>query len=51
MTPEPGRDEREALERALGELLGDEMHPAYASAWRRAGIAENTESGDGAFAE
>ena len=49
VTPEPGADEREALERALRELLDAETHPAYASEWRRAGIAENL--GDGALAE
>lgn len=51
VTPEPAGDEREALERALGELLGHDAHPAYVSAWRRAGIAENIESGDGALAK
>ena len=51
MTPEPSGDEREALARVLDELLGEDSHPVYASRWRRAGIAENTESGDGALAE
>lgn len=51
VTPEPGRDEREALERALGELLDDDVHPAYRNEWRRAGIAEGVASGDGALAE
>lgn len=50
MTPEPSADEREALDRALAELLESETHPAYRSEWRRAGIAENA-LGDGALAE
>ena len=41
VTPEPEADEREALEHALRELLTEETHPAYTSAWRRAAIEEN----------
>ena len=40
MIPEPSSEEREALESALAELLEDDRHPSYASAWRRAGIDE-----------
>jgi hypothetical protein len=43
--PEPSPEEREAIELALGRLLEDEaVPPAYRSAWRRAGIAENVEA-------
>jgi len=42
VSPEPEGDEREALERALGELLGEETHPAYRSGWRHAAVVENT---------
>ena len=54
VSPEPQGDEREALERALGELLGEETHPAYRSGWRHAAVVENTGAfrlGDGALAE
>jgi len=47
--PEPSDEEREAIERALAER--DDEHPAYASAWRRAGIAESLGLDDGALAE
>jgi hypothetical protein len=39
--PEPPDEAREAIAAALRELLRDEQHPAYASGWRRAGIADN----------
>lgn len=42
LSPEPAGAEREALERALGELLEPEQHPAYRSAWRHAGVVENS---------
>jgi hypothetical protein len=45
VTPEPTREEREALERALERLLEEDAHPAYASRWRARGVAENL--GDG----
>lgn len=48
--PEPSAAERAAIDRAAEELLrDDEQHPAYASEWRRRGIADNL--GDGALAE
>ena len=54
VTPQPEGDEREALERALAELLADELHPAYRSAWRHAALVESTgvyRLGDSALAE
>lgn len=55
VTPEPTGDEREALERVLPGLLEGESHAAYASAWRQAGVVENTGAvrllGDGPLAE
>jgi hypothetical protein len=49
--PEPTPEEREAIEHALERLLaGPELPPAYTSAWREAGIAENIEFGKTAYA-
>jgi hypothetical protein len=39
-TPEPARDERAALVKALGEARSS-APAAYGSAWRRAGLLEN----------
>ena len=47
--PEPSEQERQAIERALEQH--DDEHPAYASGWRRAGVAENLGLDDGALAE
>ena len=42
--PEPGPDERAALEAAAARLVEPPEPPAsYVSAWRRAGVAENLE--------
>ncbi len=42
ITPEADPDQREAIEAALERLLADAaLPPAYLSAWRQAGIAEN----------
>jgi hypothetical protein len=44
--PEPDPADREALELALARLLEPmQPPPAYVSAWRRAGIAENLDEG------
>jgi hypothetical protein len=52
VSPEPEPDARAAIERALAELLREDAHPAYVSAWRRRGIEESAgRSGDGALAE
>lgn len=51
ITPEPSPEEREALDAALERLLaGEATPPAYASAWREAGIRENVDGGDYATA-
>ncbi len=46
-TPEPAREEKEALVRVLAAGSADaEPRPsAYASAWRRAGLLENGSGG------
>jgi hypothetical protein len=41
ISPEPSEEEREAIERALGE---DKPTP-HASEWRRAGVEENLSDG------
>ena len=41
VSPEPPPDERAALDLALARLLQERGHPAYASAWREAGLREN----------
>lgn len=52
LIPEPPEPVRAALDAALREeLLAGEAHPAYGSAWRRAGIEESLGLGDGALAE
>lgn len=44
--PEPRGDERNAILRAVEELLArDPRPPAYRSAWREEGIRENAEDG------
>ncbi|MBA3717177.1 MAG: hypothetical protein H0W87_02970 [Actinobacteria bacterium] len=44
ITPAPSEEEREAIETALrGLVAGAATHPAYASAWRQAGIREAAE--------
>jgi hypothetical protein len=49
--PEPGPEEREAIELALERLLdGDSLAAAYASAWRNTGIHENIDTGKTAYA-
>jgi hypothetical protein len=45
--PEPPGEEREAILRAVEELLtGDQRPPAQRSAWREQGIRENAEDGE-----
>jgi hypothetical protein len=45
--PEPRGEEREAILRAVEELLtGDQRPPAQRSAWREQGIRENAEDGE-----
>jgi hypothetical protein len=45
--PEPPGEEREAILRAVEELLtGDQRPPAQRSAWRERGIRENAEDGE-----
>jgi hypothetical protein len=46
ITPEPGREEREALEQALARLLDPPADPR--SQWWRAGVAEKLEDDDSA---
>ena len=49
--PEPGPEERKAIELALERLLDVGALPAaYTSAWRDAGIHENIEAGKTAYA-
>jgi hypothetical protein len=44
IVPEPGPEDREALEQALRKLIaGRTLSPAYTSAWREAGIREAVE--------
>jgi hypothetical protein len=44
ITPEPGPEEREAIEAALRRLIGRGSVPAaYRSAWRKAGLQEAVE--------
>jgi hypothetical protein len=44
ITPEPGPEEREAIEAALRRLIGRGSAPAaYGSAWRKAGLREAVE--------
>ncbi|MBD0339084.1 MAG: hypothetical protein ICV67_07345 [Thermoleophilia bacterium] len=46
IVPEPSEAEREALLAALAELDGAlDRPPAYASPWRRAGLADEEEPG------
>jgi len=40
ITPEPGPLEREAVVVAVARLATTAQHPAYRSAWRRAGLEE-----------
>ncbi len=47
VTPEPKPAEREAILRALRGLGGNRVPEPYASAWRRAGLAENALGGFG----
>jgi hypothetical protein len=49
ITPEPTPEERGAIEAALRRLLGgNALPPAYASAWRKAGLREAQEPYAGA---
>lgn len=42
--PEPGAEERKAIELALRRLIArGALPPAYASAWRKAGLREAVE--------
>jgi hypothetical protein len=44
--PEPPIEEREAILRAVAELLARDPRPlSYRSAWRELGIRENTDEG------
>jgi hypothetical protein len=44
ITPEPGPEEREAIEAALRRLLGRRTAPAaYSSAWRKTGLRDAVE--------
>ncbi len=49
ITPEPGADEREAIEAALRRLIARGTLPAaYTSAWRKAGLREAVDAQAGA---
>lgn len=41
ITPEPGPEEREALERALARLVEEDVKGGQRGAWWREGVGEN----------